>query len=148
MGRFFEEFRMGEVLHTGGRTVTETDIVLFSTQTGAHNPMFLNEEYAKKTPFGGRIAPGMLTLSISTALTYQTGVLEGTLIALQSLDSIRFPAPVRPGDTLAMDLEVVGLEDDAAKKRGLVKMRGTARNQKGEAVLEAQWNFLMRRKAT
>lgn len=146
MGKYFDEFSTGEKFETIGRTVTETDVVIFSTLTGAYNPMFLNEEYGKKTIFKGRIAPGMLTLSLATALMYQLGFLDKTLIALLGVDEVRFPSAVKLGDTVKLVAEVVEKKETGKKDRGIVVIHGTCKNQKDESVLEAKWSFLMMRK--
>lgn len=70
----FEDFQIGTRYTTNDRTVTETDSILFSTLTGAHNPLFLDEVHAAKTPFKTRIVPGLLTASICTGLIYQLQV--------------------------------------------------------------------------
>lgn len=67
---FFEEFQIGQKFPVQGRTITETDVVLFSTMTGAYNPLFLNEEFAKTTVFKGRVVPGMLTLAMGPPMFY------------------------------------------------------------------------------
>jgi len=146
MGKYFDEFSIGEKFETIGRTVTETDVVIFSTLTGAYNPMFLNEEYGKKTIFKGRIAPGMLTLSLAAALIYQLGLLDRTLIALLGVDGVRFPAAVKLGDTIRLVAEVFEKKDIGKKDRGIIVIHGTCINQRGESVLEAKWSFLMMRK--
>jgi len=68
---YFEDFHEGSSWNTKGRTVTETDVVLFASTTGALNPLFLDEEYGKTTRYGSRIAPGMLTASLTVGLAYQ-----------------------------------------------------------------------------
>ncbi len=71
-GRHWEEFTAGEVIESPGRTVGEADVTAFAGLSGDHNPLHTDEEWAKKTPLGTRIAHGMLTLSISTGQHNQT----------------------------------------------------------------------------
>ena len=70
---FFEDYQVGELLVSPGRTITETDIILFAGLTGDWHPIHTNVEYAKKTMFGERIAHGMLGLSVGSALIFRLG---------------------------------------------------------------------------
>jgi 3-hydroxybutyryl-CoA dehydratase len=71
---FLQDFEEAAGYVTNGRTITEADSVLFSTVTGAYNPLFLDETHASKTMFKTRIVPGLLTSSICTGLIYQVPV--------------------------------------------------------------------------
>jgi len=79
------------------KTITEADIVLFAGASGDNNAMHINEEFAQGTPFGGRIAHGMLTASVISAAIAGRLPGPGTVYLGQNL---RFKAPVRPGDTV------------------------------------------------
>jgi 3-hydroxybutyryl-CoA dehydratase len=86
--------------------VTEADIVIFAGMFGAVNPLFLDEEYSKATSFGRRIAPGLLTLSIATGLTYQlptSHFCEG-FVALLGM-TFKALKPVFAGDTLRVGVK-------------------------------------------
>ncbi len=98
-GKFFEEFQVGQEIVSGGRTITEADIVNFAGLTWDTNPMHTDAEYGKTTMFGERIAHGMLGLSYAVGLVWQLGVLEGTVIAFRELD-IKFKGPLKIGDTM------------------------------------------------
>jgi acyl dehydratase len=71
---FYEDYAVGEKLRSPGRTITETDIVMFSAFTGDWHPLHTNVEFAKKTIFGERIAHGMLTLCVGSALMFRLGM--------------------------------------------------------------------------
>ena len=73
---FFEDFSKGEKFETKGRTVTETDISLSVTISGHSQPIFIDEEFAKTTSFGTRIAPGELTIGLLAGLLTRLGILE------------------------------------------------------------------------
>lgn len=140
---YFEDFQEHQKFNTKGRTVTETDLVLFSTLTGAYNPLFLDEEFAKTKPFKGRIIPGILTLGLATGLTYQLSEEPfGTgFIALAGM-SFKARAPVRPGDTLTVEVEVA--EKTRTKSdRGAVTLQSFCRNQRNELVMEITTNILV-----
>ncbi|MBI3537867.1 MAG: dehydratase, partial [Chloroflexi bacterium] len=77
----FEDFQPGTEVVTQGRTITEADIVNFAGVTGDFNAIHVDAEFSKTTPFGERIAHGLLGLSVGTGLIMQSGMLDGTVIA-------------------------------------------------------------------
>jgi 3-hydroxybutyryl-CoA dehydratase len=95
-GYFFEDLKMG-MSATVSRTITETDLRNFSGVSGDTNPMHLNEEFAKKTPFGGCIVHGMLSASLISAVIGTKLPGPGCIYMSQTL---KFMAPVRVGDTV------------------------------------------------
>ena len=112
------------------KTVTETDIGLFAGVSGDFNPVHMCEEYAKKTFFGGRIAHGVIALGlISAAMTK----LPGLVIFLGASD--KFLAPVRIGDTITATGEVIAVRED----KGILTLKTSCTNQKGETVVEGEW---------
>ena len=131
---YMEDYQVGEKLITPGRTITEADLVMFSAFTGDWHPLHTNVEYASKTPFGERIAHGMLVLVVGSALAFRLGQYVFTpksFIAFYGMDSIRFTGPVKIGDTIHLEVEIAELKgkDD---KRGIVTSRNTIKNQRGE----------------
>jgi len=144
---FYEEFETGTTLRTRGRTVTETDVVIFATLTGAQNPLFLDAEYAKETPFGSRIVPGLLSVSIAVGLAYQLpqGPFGEGFVALLGLE-FKTPKPVRIGDTLSVEVRVLAREPPV-KGRGVVVLGITARIHSDTVAVEAVGRFLVRSRA-
>src|ERR1700730_10688837 len=119
---YYEDFAVGSKQTTFGRTVTDADIVIFAGITGASNPLFLDEEHAKKSAFGSRIAPGLLTLSLATGLTYQlpSGPFGEGFLALIGM-TFRASKAVFVGDTLKV-LAVVSEKLPPNDGRGRVVM--------------------------
>jgi acyl dehydratase len=97
---YFDDFEVGQVHTTMGRTVTEADLVNFVTFGGIFEEIFINAEYAKtKTLFNGRVVPGLLILVVAEGLYVQTGhTHQGR--AYLGLDDLRLKAPVLCGDTI------------------------------------------------
>ena len=126
----YSDIKMGqsaEVVHT----VTEKDIQVFGDLSGDYNPLHFNEEWAKTTMFGGRIAHGILTAAfISTAIGMHLPG-PGTIYMSQSM---RFLGPVRIGDTITARVEVVMLNDE--KER--VTLKTTCTNQAGKVVMDGE----------
>src|SRR5258708_22768651 len=94
--RYWNQFKVGEVIETVGRTVESGDVSLFAGLSGDFNPVHLNELHAaKKSQFGTRIAHGLLTLAITSGQMNATGLFEGTTIGSLGRDTSRFSNPVR-----------------------------------------------------
>ncbi|MFQ5596356.1 MAG: MaoC/PaaZ C-terminal domain-containing protein, partial [Anaerolineae bacterium] len=117
-GRTFDQFELDEVITTARRTITEADIVNFAGLAGDFNPLHTDEEFAKETPFGTRIAHGMLVASVATGLANQLGIFEGTTIALME-QVIRYRGAVLPGDTIHLELRVADKKESSKPDRGV-----------------------------
>lgn len=111
------------------KTITEADINLFAEVSGDFNPIHMREDYAKKTLFGGRIAHGVIALSLLSAAGTK---LPGTVILLSM--SGRFLKPVRIGDTITATTEVIAVRKD----KGIVTLKNTCTNQHGEVTVEGE----------
>jgi acyl dehydratase len=146
-GKHFEEFEIGERTVSPGRTITESDVVTFAGLSGDWNPLHTDEEFAKRTPFRRRIAHGMLVNAIASGLGSQTGLFDGTTVALLEM-VIRYRDPVFFGDTVRLELSVAEKRETSSPRRGVVVFETTVRNQRGEAVVEGQWVVLMKRRAS
>lgn len=131
----FAELTIGQFAEHS-KTVTETDVVLYAGITGDFNPMHVNQTYAEKTRFGGRIAHGMLTAGFISAVLGMKLPGEGSIYMSQSL---RFMKPVRIGDTITARIEVIELFPD--KRR--VRLATSCRNQSDEVVLDGEALVLM-----
>lgn len=112
------------------KTLTETDIILFAAASGDINSVHLNQEYAEKTPFGGRIGHGILTAGVISACIANKLPGVGTVYLGQTL---KFKAPVRPGDTVTATVTVKSL--DAEKNRVVLD---TICQVAGKTVLEGE----------
>jgi 3-hydroxybutyryl-CoA dehydratase len=125
--RAFPSFRVGERAEFR-KTITDADVVLMAAISGDMNPLHLDEGYARRTRFQGRVAHGVLTVSlVSAANTLLTG--PGFVYLGQEL---KFLAPVRIGDTVAACSEIVEVRPD----KQILRVRTTVRNQHGELVAD------------
>jgi 3-hydroxybutyryl-CoA dehydratase len=146
---FFEDYRVGEVFVSPGRTITETDIVLFSAFSGDWHPLHTNVEYAAKTPFKERIAHGMLSLVVGMAQLFRLGpyvVLPKSFIAFYGMDMVRFTGPVRIGDTIHCEMTIKSMTEKDAK-RGVIEAENIIKNHRGEAVIAYVTKILTGRKS-
>ena len=144
MSRYFEDFEVGDRYPTYTRTITEGDLSLFCALVGYHVPMFIDEEYARKTRFGGRIVPSSLTMSFSTGMT--ESLYRTTMVALLEVDRGRFLLPVHPGDTITTEVEVLSKRETSKSNAGLVVFRDHVLNQHGEVVFEIDKTTLIERR--
>jgi len=142
-GMFFEEFEVGQRLRTAGRTITEADIVAFAGVSGDYNQIHTNAEFSKTTPFGQRVAHGLLGLSIVSGLVVQAGILQGTVQAFREVNSWKFTKPVFIGDTLQVDVEVVETKALPRLGNGIIVIRLSTINQHAEPVMSGTWTALV-----
>jgi acyl dehydratase len=143
-GLWFDEFEEGaRYLHRPGRTVTETDNVLFSTLTMNHQALHLDAAWSAKQPFGQRLMNSMFTLS--TMVGMSVGPLtQGTIVANLGFTDVNFPHPLYHGDTLYCETVVVGKRLSKSRPgQGIVTLRHIGRNQHGAVVGEATRSVLM-----
>lgn len=145
-GLYWEDWEIGAEFESPARTITETDIVMFAALSGDYNPLHVNEEYCKKTQFGGRIAHGPLVYAVAAGLIFQLHLYDDTLIAFLGFDSLKFTKPVKPGDTIHARIKVLERRETSNPERGVMKRELKVFNQRGEVVLEALQAFLLKRK--
>jgi acyl dehydratase len=143
---YFDDLVLGERFESGGRTVTEADIVAFAGLSGDFHSLHMDAEYAAKTPHGRRIAHGMLVLSMMSGLAARLPLMrciEKTTLGLAGIEC-RFLKPVFIGDTVHVALEVAEKLPGKKPDRGTVVMRRCAVNQHGEIVIEALSRIVLR----
>jgi acyl dehydratase len=144
-GLYFEEFEIGQVLLTAGRTVTESDIVRFAGMSGDFNQIHTDADYAARDSFGQRVAHGLLVQSIASGLAVQSGVIEGTVLAFRELNC-KFSLPVYIGDTIQVKLEIAEKKALPRLGGGQVIMKIHVFNQQGKAVQRGSWVMLVKSK--
>jgi acyl dehydratase len=144
-GWAFEEFEVGRVVTAGPRRVEAADVEAFAKLSGDFNPVHVDEAFASRTPFRGRIAHGMLVLSIASGLMWECGVFEGTVVAVQETRST-FVAPVKLGDEIGIELRVLDFEREPGPRRGWVRVGVRVHNQRGDTVVESEWKIVVARR--
>ena len=146
-GLWLEELRTGvRYVHRPGRTVTETDEVLFSTLTMNPQALHLDAAWSATQPFGQRLVNSLFTLSTLVGLSVGH-LTQGTTVANLGFSEVRFPAPVFHGDTLYAETVVLAARPSASRPgEGVVTFEHTARNQDGTVVAVAVRSALIRRR--
>jgi 3-hydroxybutyryl-CoA dehydratase len=143
--RYWEEFEVGVRYPTLSRLITLEDHLQFCKLVGYEVPLFLDEDFAKKTPFGGRICPSHLIMSFSTAMTGH--LFSDSVLGLIALERARFIVPVRPGDTIRTEVEVIEKKPTSDPTRGIVTFRDHVFNQRDELVFQNDKITLIKRRA-
>jgi acyl dehydratase len=143
---YFEDLGVGLSCTSAGRTVTEADIVAFAGLSGDYNQLHVDEQFAAKTVHGGRIAHGILVLSILSGLSTRTALMQGlaeNIVGLAGLEC-RFRKATKIGDTIHVRLTVTELKPTSKGGRGIVVLSRDAINQNGEVVLESVWSLMIK----
>ena len=142
-GLYFEEFFVGQKVITVGRTLAESDIFTFAGLTGDFNQIHTDAEFSKKTPFGQRIAHGLLGLSIATGLIMRTGFLEGTVLAFREINEWKFVKPFLIGNTISAELDVIETKALPRIGGGAIVASVQVKNEKGEVCQRGNLNLLV-----
>ena len=141
---FFEDFQVGLKMNSAGRTITEHDVAAFAGLSGDFNQIHTDAEFAKATPFGQRIAHGLLGLSVASGLSVQTGILGANVIAFREVGEWKFVKPVFIGDTIHVEMEVVETKAFPRLGGGLVTILAHVVNQAGETAMKGSWTVLVK----
>jgi len=142
-GLWFEEFKVGQRIITSGRTITESDIVTFAGLSGDYNQIHTDAEFSSKTPFGKRVAHGLLVLSIASGLAMRTGVMEGTVIAFREINDWKFSLPIFIGDTVLTELHIIETKRIPRLGGGSLVIELSVKNQNNELTMKGTWTVLV-----
>ena len=143
MGLYFEEFSVGQKLTTEKRTVTEDDIMTFARLSGDDNRIHTDPEFSKTTIFGRQVAHGLLGLAVASGLAWQTGILDGTVIAFREVKEWKFVKPVFIGDSIYVNLETIETKAMPRISGGAVTITLEVKNQNEEVCHRGMWTVLM-----
>ena len=143
---YFDDFKPGDRVESAPLLITEELILEFAR---FYDPQIFHTdpEAAKATIYGGLIASGLQTVALTFKLYFETGVLSACSLGSPGLDEVRWKAPVRPGDTLRVLVDVLEVRPSTSKPdRGIVRVRYTTLNQRDETVMTINGNQLLRRR--
>ncbi|MCX6079701.1 MAG: MaoC/PaaZ C-terminal domain-containing protein [Chloroflexi bacterium] len=143
-GFYFEDFEPGQKVKSAGRTVTEHDIATFAGLSGDFNQIHTDAEFARSTPFGQRIAHGLLGLAIASGLAVQTGILGANVIAFREVGEWKFVKPIFIGDTIHVDMEIMEIKAFPRLGGGSVTLSVYVNNQSNETTMKGQWTVLVK----
>ena len=141
--RDFDRLETGVAFTTAGRTITESDLVSFAALTGDRHPLHTDARWAAESPFGERVAHGMLVLS------YALGLMPfdpARVVALRGVEGVVFKRPARIGDTIRVEGAIDSLEALDATV-GLVTCGWRVLNERDQTIARARLKVLWRRDA-
>jgi acyl dehydratase len=134
-GRYFEDIEVGSRQCSASIQLTEQDILDFA-RIYDPQPMHVDPEAARKGPFGGLIASGWHTAALVMKLIAEARPFGDAEVLGLGVDELRWPAPVRPGDTIQCEMEIISMRTSQSKPDyGIVKVKVTTRNQNGQPVM-------------
>jgi acyl dehydratase len=144
-GKYFDEWQVGDrIMHQPGRTVTETDNLLFSAMTHNMQPLHLDAEYAKASEFGQILVNSCFTFSLAVGLSIADTTV-GTLVANLGFDQVTTPKPTFIGDTLTCHTQVMEKRESKSRPgQGIVVFRHELTNQRGEVALSMLRTVLLK----
>ena len=143
MGRYFEEFQVGQQITTETRTVSEQDIMTFAELTGDNNRIHTDAEFSKTGPFGHRVAHGLLGLSFTMGLAWRTGFLDGTVLAFREINEWKFIKPVFIGDVVLAELNIIEAKALPRIGGGSVVLQADLKNQRHEVCMRGKLSVLV-----
>ncbi len=146
MGKYFEEFAVGDVFVTPGRQITAEDIRRFADLTGDHNPIHVDPDFAARSIFGTCISHGPMMVGITFGLLSRLDLLDGTIIALKAIEW-SFNAPIKAGDDVHVRAKVTDTRASRrAPDRGAVTFAINIVNQDGSTVQVGSATGIMARR--
>ena len=145
-GLYLDEFVVGQSWVTPARTITDADLVNFAGVSGDYNPLHTDEEFARRTQFGGRIFHGPGVFALAIGLESRLGIKDGTAIAFLGMDW-KLRGPVLIGDTIHVEQTVAEVRPSRSKPdRGVVTFDVVVKNQRDEVCHEGQWYVMFSRR--
>lgn len=143
---YFEDFKVDQVFESGGRTITEADLTLFSMISGDWNPIHADAEFAKSTRYGQRLVHGALGIAIVTGMMHELRIFHDSAVAMLSLDQWRFAAPIFVGDTLRLRLEITAVDPGNSERVGRLGRKLVLLNQKDEITQYGASDLLIKKR--
>lgn len=143
---YFDDFAVGQTYRSAGVTVTESMILDFALMYDPQ-PIHLDAQQAAMGQYGGLIASGFQTLALSFRLFFQLNLVAAQNLGSPGMDELRWKAPLRPGDTIHVEVTVVESKASTSKPdRGIVRMRHDTVNQDGTVILSLLAMHMLRRR--
>lgn len=144
-GLYLEDFEVGHEYTSLARTITEADVVNFAGVSGDFNPLHMDEEFGKTNMFGKRVAHGALGFIVSTGLSNQMGLFEGTTIAFMEC-TVKYVGPLLIGDTVHITVTPTEIRHSSKPGKGILKQMVKLLNQEDKVIMESEQILMMKSK--
>lgn len=142
--KHWEDFSIGDEVTTQSITITKAHLVSWAGLTMDFYPLHMDEEYAKKTIYGERIAHGPLIFSMAIGLMCMTGIYGDSIIAWLGVENMKIPIPVKIGDSVRVLAQVSEKRQTKTPGRGITKFHWDVKNQRDETVMSLDYVLLMK----
>ncbi len=143
---YLEDFAPGQVFTSSARTITEADLTLFAMLSGDWNPIHVDEEFARASPYGRRVVHGLYGPAIMTGFMQQLGIFEGSAIAMLNVTQLNFRKPLLVGDTVHLRLSILETRPTRDGTRGVVGRRFELVKHGGEVAQDMLSDVLVKRR--
>jgi len=140
--KYGDDFKIGDIFKTAGITLTETHIVNWAGLTMDFYPLHMDKEYAAKTQFGERLVHGPLIFALAVGLVGSDGFAGDSAIAWLGVNNMLMHAPVKIGDTVHVEVEVMEQTPTKHPKRGIQVWKYTIKNQRDETVMDLDYKMM------
>ena len=144
-GRFYEEFKIGDKFFSEQQIIADLDIAKFAELSGDYNPIHVDEEFARTTLYGERIAHGLLGLSVVSGLAAKLGFAEKTTVAFRGLEW-KFRKPILIGDNVSAVFEVIEKRSVPIEGAGLIIFQVLVSNQEKSIVQKGKWSLIIKKR--
>lgn len=145
--KYYEDLTVGDKWVTPRRTVSAAEMISFNNLLWINGPPFVDEEYIEnQTPMKRRFATGVMTIPLAAGLFTQLRLLGDSLIAMVGMEVRDMKKPLFAGDTIYVEVEVVGKNETSKNDRGIVKFCYTTKNQHDEILARITETILIKRK--
>lgn len=142
---YWEDFEVGQTFESVGRTITESDLVMYSMFADDWTELHTNEEYAEENFFGERVAHGPMTFVVATGFVHRTGIVERTVVAFLGMNYMDIPNALGIGDTVSAEMEVTEKKELSSRDdAGFITLYSTMTNQEGTVVFEGDMKFMIK----
>jgi acyl dehydratase len=140
--KFGDDFNVGDIYTTAAITMTESHVVSWAGLTMDFYPLHMDKEYAAKSQFGERLVHGPMIFAMSVGLVAQAGFAGDSAIAWLGVNNMRMLAPVKIGDTITVNVEVIEKSPTSDAKKGIQVWQYSVINQRGEKVMQHDYKMM------
>lgn len=139
---YYEDLEVGQIYRSSARTLSEADLTMFSMFSGDWNQVHSDAEYMKES--GGRLLHGVLGIAVVTGLMDKAGWFASSAIAMTGIDDWKFLRPLRTGDTVTMEMEILGKKVTSSGEKGFLDRQFTLYTQDGAIAQQGRCGFLVK----
>ena len=147
IGRYWEDFQVGEKFQTARRTISESDVLQFCNLTWFNLSLFFDEIYAREeTPYKKRVVPGPFIIPLAVGLFIKLGLYERTAISLLDIRSMQFHTSLEIGETMQVEVTILEKKETKKSDRGILIPQFAVKKHTREPVMTFEMVHLLKRR--